>query len=193
MILSPEISPERDAALLAMLPLVEESGWNVGTLRRALILIGVPPDDAEFLFPGGAIAMVDAYFDLADRQMIAAADPDLLTKRLSERVRALIALRLAQARAHRGAVRRALALLALPRNARIGARCLARTVDSIWHTAGDTSSDFSWYTKRAILAGVYGASLLFWLRDYSDDAEATMKFVDRRLGDVARLGKLVPR
>ncbi len=45
---------------------------------------------------------------------------------------------------------------------------MARTVDAIWHAAGDRSADWSWYSKRAILAGVYGATLLFWLRDDSD-------------------------
>jgi ubiquinone biosynthesis protein COQ9 len=189
----PEMTPERDAALQAMLPLVGTSGWNKSTLRRALLSIGAPADDAEFLFPGGAIDMVEAYFDLADRQMAAAADPALMELRTAERVRALLELRLRQARPHRAALRRALALLALPRHARVGARCVARSVDAIWHTAGDRSADFSWYTKRALLAGVYAASLLFWLRDHSEDNAETMRFVDRRLSDVACLGRLVPR
>jgi ubiquinone biosynthesis protein COQ9 len=190
---SPEMTPERDAALHAMLPLVGTGGWNKATLRRALMSIGAPADDAEFLFPGGAIDMVEAYFDLADRRMAAEADPSIMSQRTPDRVRALIALRLSQARPHRAAVRRAIALLALPRNVKVGARCLARSVDAIWHAAGDGSADFSWYTKRAILAGVYGASLLFWLRDHSEDETETMQFVDRRLSDVARLGRLVPR
>jgi ubiquinone biosynthesis protein COQ9 len=193
MTISPEMIPERDSALQAMLPLVGTGGWNKATLRRALLSVGAPADDAEFLFPGGAVDMVEAYFDLADRQMEAAADPALMELRTAERVRALLALRLAQARPHRAAVRRALALLALPRHARVGARCVARSADAIWHAAGDRSADFSWYTKRALLAGVYAGTLLFWLRDHSDDETETMRFVDRRLNDVACLGRLVPR
>ena len=86
----------------------------------------------------------------------------------------MIALRLEQNRPHKEAIRRALALLALPRNARLAAACTARTVDAIWHAAGDRSADFSWYTKRAILAAVYGATVLFWLRDASEDDAATL-------------------
>jgi ubiquinone biosynthesis protein COQ9 len=193
MSLLPEITPERDEALLAMLPLVAVGGWNRGTLRRALASIGAPTDDADFLFPGGPIDMVEAYCDLADRRMAAAFDPSALAPRAHVRVRALIALRFEQARPHRAAVRRAVALLALPRNARVGTRSLARTVDAIWHAAGDGSSDFSWYTKRVILAGVYGASLLFWLRDESLEATDTIGFLDRRLKDVGRLSRLIPR
>ena len=98
--------------------------------------------------------MIEAFCDWADRRMEAGrrrAGPGAL--RLHQRVRAVIALRLEQNRPHKEAIRRALALLALPRNARLAAACTARTVDAIWHAAGDRSADFSWYTKRAILAG----------------------------------------
>ena len=105
-------------------------------------------------------------------------------------MRAVIALRLAQNRPHKEAIRRALALLALPSHARLAAACTARTVDAIWHAAGDRSADFSWYTKRAILAAVYGATLLYWLRDGSEDDAATLAFLDRRLSGVGRIGAL---
>ncbi len=100
----------------------------------------------------------------------------------------MIALRLEQNRPYKEAIRRALALLALPGNARLAAVCTARTVDAIWHAAGDRSADFSWYTKRAILAAVYGATLLYWLRDAGEDDVATLAFLDRRLAGVGRIG-----
>ena len=108
-------------------------------------------------------------------------------------MRAIIALRLRLNRPHREAVRRALAVLALPGHARAAAAITARTVDTIWHAAGDRSVDFSWYTKRAILTAVYGAALLFWLRDSSEDERETLAFVDRRLRDVGRIGQLKGR
>ncbi len=109
---------------------------------------------------------------------------------LSAKVRAVMALRLEQNRPHKEAVRRAMAVLSLPRNARAMAACTARTVDAIWHAAGDRSADFSWYTKRAILTAVYSATVLFWLRDTSEDDAATLAFLDRRLAAVGRIGRL---
>jgi ubiquinone biosynthesis protein COQ9 len=191
MVRTPERSPERDAAIAAMLPNVPFDGWTLRALRRGLADIGVPADDAELLFPGGATDMIEAFCDWADRRMEAgAATLDLQSMRVLERVRAVIVLRLAQNRPHREAVRRALALLALPPNARLAAGCTARTIDAIWHAAGDRSADFSWYTKRAILGAVYGATLLYWLRDSSEDAAATLAFLDRRLAGVAWIGSL---
>jgi len=146
-------------------------------------------EQAALLFPGGAAEMVAAYIALADRRMVEATAPIIGNLKLSHRVRALIAARLRQAEPERAAVRRALGVLAMPGNAAAAVRTLAGTVDTIWAAAGDRSADFSWYTKRAILASVYTSTLLFWLNAGSDH-EATLAFLDRRLEGVARLGKL---
>ena len=187
MIAPPERSPERDAALTATLPYVAEYGWTLRALRAGLRDSGADPQDAELLFPGGTADLLELFIDLEDRQMAAAmAARDLSGLHLAGRVRLAVALRLEAARPHRAAVRRALALLALPRHACLAARSLARTVDAIWHAAGDRSADFAWYTKRFILAAIYGSTLLFWLRDNGPDDAATLAFLDRRLADHAR-------
>ena len=186
MIAPPERSPERDAALEAMLPTVPFDGWTYRSLRTGLASIGVSPAEAELLFPGGGADMIEAFCDWADRRMAQAAAEQVKGTALAERVRAAIALRLAQNRRHKEAVRRAIAVLAGSRQVRLAAACTARTVDAIWHTAGDRSTDFSWYTKRAILAGIYSATLLFWLRDSTEDDAATLAFLDRRLAGIAR-------
>lgn len=186
---TPERLPERDAAIEAMLPHVPFDGWTMRALRMGLADAGMPADDAELLFPGGAADMVDTFCDLADRWMEQDA-ATLAETRLTARVRGVIALRFERNRPHREAIRRALAVLALPMNARVAAACSARTVDSIWYAAGDESADFSWYTKRAILTGVYGTTLLYWLRDGSEDGADTLAFLDRRLAGVGRIGKL---
>ena len=186
----PERLPERDAAIRAMLPHVPFDGWTPRALRQGLADIGAPLDDAELLFPGGSVDMVTCFCDLADRDMEqAAAEIDMSEMRLPSRVRAVIALRLTQNRAYKEAIRRALSLLALRGGAGAAAGCTARTVDAIWHAAGDTSADFSWYTKRAILASVYSSTLLFWLRDSSEDDTDTLEFLDRRLAGVVGIGK----
>jgi ubiquinone biosynthesis protein COQ9 len=188
---APERSPERDAAIDALLPNVPFDGWTMRALRQALAASGQEPEDAPLLFPGGAADMIEAYCDLADRRMEGeAARLDMALLRVPARVRAVIALRLRQNRPHKEAVRRALGVLALPGNGRVGFACTARTVDAIWHAAGDRSADFSWYTKRATLAAVYSATLLFWVRDTSEEDAATLAFLDRRLDGVGRIGRV---
>ena len=181
----------RDSVIDALIPQVPFDGWTGKAVRQALVSIGEHPDDAALLFPDGAGEMIEAFCALADERMAAeAAGAGLETYRVPRRVRAIIAIRLEQNRGNKEAIRRALAWLAIPVNARRSFRVTAATVDAIWHAAGDMSADFSWYTKRGILAGVYTATLLYWLRDGSDDDEATLAFLDRRLAGVARIGKL---
>lgn len=189
MIAPPERMPERDVAILGMLPHVPFDGWTKRALRAGVLDAGLPADEADLLFPLGSVDMIETFCDLADRRMEEAAE-SLAETKLSARVRAVIALRLEQNRPYKEAVRRGLAVLALPQNARAAAGCTARTVDAIWHAAGDRSADFSWYTKRAILAAVYSMTVLYWLRDTSEDDVDTLAFLDRRLAGVGRIGRL---
>src|ERR1700761_1500087 len=188
----PERLPDRDKAIEAMLPNVPFDGWTTRALKAGVRDAGLPADEADLLFPLGIVDMIETFCDLADRRMeeAAAALPET---RLSARVRAVIALRLEQNRPYKEAIRRGLAVLALPRNAGAAAACTARTVDAIWHAAGDRSADFSWYTKRAILAAVYTATVLYWLRDTSEDDAATLAFVDRRPAGIGRVWRPRPR
>ncbi|MCK8783140.1 COQ9 family protein [Roseomonas sp. NAR14] len=190
-----ERSPERDAALRAALPHVASLGWTLAALAAGLRDLGHAPaearDAARSLFPRGGAALVEAWCDLADRDMATAAmQEDLLALRTPARVRRLIAIRLAQAAVNRDAVRRALAVLALPWNAGVALRTAACTADAIWAAAGDRSADFSWYTRRATLASIYGATLAWWLREPAPTLEATMGFLDRLLAGQARIGRL---
>jgi ubiquinone biosynthesis protein COQ9 len=189
MIAPPERMPERDRAILAMLPHVPFDGWTKRGLRAGVADAGMQADEADLLFPLGTVDMIETFCDFADRRMEAEA-AGLQETKVSARVRALIALRLVQNRPYKEAIRRALAVLALPHNAKAAAACTARTVDAFWHAAGDRSADFSWYTKRAILAAVYSTTVLYWLRDASDDDAATLAFLDRRLAGVGRIGRL---
>jgi ubiquinone biosynthesis protein COQ9 len=189
MINPPERMPERDAAILGMLPHVPFDGWTKRALRAGVADAGLPADEADLLFPLGTVDMIETFCDVADRRMEEAA-ASLAETKLSARVRAVIALRLEQNRPYKEAIRRGLAVLALPQNAKAAAACTARTVDAIWHAAGDRSADFSWYTKRAILAAVYSATVLYWLRDTSEDDADTLAFLDRRLAAVGRIGRV---
>lgn len=187
----PERSLERDTAIEAMLAHVPFDGWTRKALAMGLVDAGMPADEVDLLFPLGVADMVATFCDWADRRMEEAA-AGLAETRLSRRVKAVLALRFEQNRAHKEAIRRAIGILALPGNARVAIACTARTIDAIWYAAGDRSANFSWYTKRAILTAVYSATLLFWLRDQSPDDADTLAFLDRRLAGVARIGRLKP-
>jgi ubiquinone biosynthesis protein COQ9 len=185
-----ERSPEREAAIRALLPIAAQQGWNWVSLRTALATAGQDPALAESLFPRGPAGAVEAWIDLINRDMAAAAaEEGVAGLRVPDRIRRVVELRLLAVAPHKAALRRALSLLALPWNLPVALRTTATTANAMWYAAGDTSADFSWYTRRATLAGVYGATLSFWIRNDNPEIGEAMAFLDRRLAELARFGK----
>jgi ubiquinone biosynthesis protein COQ9 len=70
---------------------------------------------------------------------------------------------------------------------------LWETADAIWTALGDASDDLNWYSKRAILSGVYSSTVLYWLGDQSAGHAATWAFLDRRIEEVMRFETLKRR
>jgi ubiquinone biosynthesis protein COQ9 len=187
---SPLAERDRDRLIEAMLPEVAFDGWSRAALRIAARKIDMPAEEAAALFPRGAPDLVAGFSRWADRRMLdwyEAAPPE--SPSTPARIKRALELRFEVVAPWREAVRRALSVLALPPHAVLGTRLVYETVDGIWYAAGDAATDFSFYTKRATLLGIYGAVLMYWLEDRSEDFAETHDFIDRRLADVARFGK----
>ena len=191
---SPFAERETERLIGAMLPDVAFDGWSRHALRNAARRADIPVGEAMALFPRGAPDLIAAFSRWADRQMLErlAAIP-VEPVSLSRRVALAMRMRFEVLVPWREAVRRGLSILALPQNALLGLRLLYDTVDAIWHGVGDASTDFSFYTKRASLAGIYAAAVLFWLDDRSPDFADTQAFIERRLADLHRLTGLRER
>lgn len=189
-----ERSAERDAAVQATLVHVPLDGWSRRSLRAGLADAGLDPRDLDLVFPGGPVEAIEVWCDLADRRMAEAlAAEDLAGMKIRAKVARAVMSRLGAVSGQKDAVGRALALLALPQNAPAGARTGFRTVDTIWRAIGDRSADVSWYTKRASLGAVYGATLLYWLNDDSEDDTRTAEFLDRRIEALMLIPKVQGR
>lgn len=181
----------RDKIVLAMVPDVPFEGWSRRALRHAAKRVNLTEAELSSLFPHGVRDAVAAFNDWADRATEAAlAKQHVARLKLRERIALGVRTRLTVLEPHREAVRRMLAFLALPANLPLGPRLLYRTVDMLWHAAGDRSTDFSFYTKRGLLAGIYAATTLYWLDDKSPDHAATAEFLDRRIAEVMQIPKL---
>ncbi len=180
----PPTDPAKAELLAAILPHVPFDGWSAAAFATAVTQTGLPADHARTLCPRGAVDLAVAYHHEGDRLMEAALRrADLSGMKFREKVAFAIRARLA-AISDKEAVRRGTALFALPHHAADGAKLIWGTADAIWEALDDTSRDVNWYTKRATLSAVYGASMLFWLGDDSVGGQATDAFVDRRIGNV---------
>lgn len=180
----------RERLLDAVLAHVVFDGWTETALRAAAAETGTDTAMARLAFPRGGIDMALAFHRRADRQLAQAMDrADLASMRIRDRIGFCVRKRIELVAGHREAVRRGASLFALPINAPEGARAIWETAHLIWTRCGDASTDYNWYTKRAILASVISATMLYWLGDQSTDFESTWAFLDRRLDGVMRIEK----
>ncbi len=182
----------RKAAVVdAALPHIPFDGFTEKVLKNAADEAGVAARDLPRLFPDGPLSLVEAMSIAADEDMEARlAKAKLGRMKVRERIAKAVRTRIDILRPHKEAARRAAAFLTLPPNAPRAVTLLYQTVDKMWRAAGDTSTDFNFYTKRAILAGVYSATLMRWFNDDDEDEAATDAFLARRIEDVMRFEKL---
>jgi ubiquinone biosynthesis protein COQ9 len=186
--------PTLDEIRAALAPLIAANaafdGWNDAARDAAADSAGVDRDIAKVAFPGGAIDMIHAWFAHIDAAMAAALPPErLATMKIRAKITALVEARLAEAAPNREALRRALAILAMPQNVLHGGKLGWHAADLMWRAAGDIATDYNHYSKRAILAGVYAATITMFLDDESEGWADTRAFLARRIEGIMRFEK----
>ena len=60
----------------------------------------------------------------------------------------------------------------------------------MWRWAGDTATDYNYYSKRLILSGVIASTRLYWFDDDSEDFAKTRTFLERRIENVMQFEKV---
>jgi ubiquinone biosynthesis protein COQ9 len=180
----------RERVLAAALPHAAFDGFTDSVLQKAGAEADVTKDDLARLFEEGPIGLVEFYSASTDAEMEKRlAAMDLKAMKIRERIAIAVRTRLSILKPHKEAARRAAALLSLPMHAALGAKLVYRTVDAMWRAAGDTSTDFNFYTKRGILAGVYGSTAMRWFNDTSADEQPTEDFLAARIDNVMQFEK----
>ncbi|PTW46966.1 ubiquinone biosynthesis protein COQ9 [Sphingomonas faeni] len=165
-------------------------GWSDAARDMAAQAEGIDTDIAALAFKDGPVDMIDAWFAHIDGVMLAAVPPERLAlMKIREKITALVEARLDATSIDRESLRRALAILALPQNLAKATRLGWRTVDTIWHAAGDIATDYNYYTKRTILLGVYASTITVFLDDESEGLAETRAFLGRRINGIMQFEK----
>jgi len=166
-------------------------GWSRAAVDSAAQQLGIDPVQARLAMPKSQAGLIDVYIQEVDRALQAYFTPERLHgMKIREKIRSLVWHRIETMGPAREAVRRGLAILAMPQNLPLALRISWRTADLMWRIAGDTSTDLNHYTKRLTLGAVYGSTLLTWLDDQSEGWSDTAAFLDRRIDDVMKFEKL---
>ena len=189
---------EKIELLLSFLENVPFDGWSWETLYFSAVEMGLIKSkkisDTEKLsirnlFNNSLINIIQEFNIYLDNEMRGSfkktKSQDL---RIPDKIKSQIILRLKAANKFKEAVRISLGMMALPKNSKIALTMLYKTCDVIWRDCGDKSTDFSFYTKRLILSGVYSSTLSYWLNE--SDFNQVEDFLQRRLNNVSNFGKI---
>ena len=186
-----ELEQTRDRVVLTTLPHVAFDGWSDRALRAGLADAGLAPEQGALTFSRGALEMIRHWSRYGDRRMLEAMQAiDAGALRTRERIAAAVRFRIEVNAPYREAVRRTMSFLALPPNTPVAITSTWESVDAIWYACADTSTDLSFYSKRATLAAVYVATVLYWLDDASEEFADSWAFLERRIDDLMRIPKL---
>lgn len=183
---------------LALAPAVADAaifdGWSKDAVANAATAHGVNPETARIAYPSGAMDMIAAWIARIDADMAEALPATRIGNLpIRERIRSLVQFRLDAVTGREEALRRALAIMAMPQNAARTAKLSWSSVDKMWRLAGDTAADFNHYTKRATLGTIYAATLMVFVADESEGKAETRAFLDRRIAGVMRFEKAKAR
>jgi ubiquinone biosynthesis protein COQ9 len=186
-------TPLQALRLRLALPVGENAvfdGWSEAAVNSAAVQLGIDPAQARLAFPKQPARMIEAWIDGVDAAMAAHFTPDLIAAmKVRDRIRSMIWFRIETIAPAREALRKALAILAMPQHVPIALRTGWRSADLMWRLAGDTATDYNHYTKRMTLSAVYASTLLAWLDDDSEGFAETGAFLDRRLAEVMKFEK----
>ncbi|TGW15174.1 COQ9 family protein [bacterium NHP-B] len=175
----------------AFLDLVPEKGWSQNTLTHAAQHLELEEGLVWALFPEGEKNALTTWSRLLDQQMEDKLSAlDLASMKIRERIFWGVRTRLTLLTPRKQAASLAFRFLLDPRHTFMATPLIYDTVHVMWTLAGDTSTDYNFYTKRLLLSGVYISTFIYWLRDTSPEHHNTWKFLENRIDNVLSLHKI---
>ncbi len=170
---------------------VPELGWTEDALSAGAKDAGFPGVTGGMAQGGGAdlamrhLALCDARLDRIMEEEVERIKDSGDRVRVRPFTRKMVEARLRMNAEHilSGRWAEAVALLARPDRFPAYLEQELKMIDSVWHFAGDLSSDMNWYTKRVSLAAMYKATEMCMMEDQSEDFKDTWAFLDRRFED----------
>ena len=166
--------------------IVKDNGWN----DKLFYLISknnkFKPQEIRLLFPNGYLDLLKFYLEELNLEMIDYTKKlDLKKMRLHERIRNILILRLEKNEKNKNLIKKTFLILFLPKHFKTATLSLYKTVDLIWFLAKDKSTDFNFYSKRAILAKIYVLTIMHWINNKNLDE--TINFLNKQLKNVSKI------
>ncbi len=160
-------------------------GWTERTLILSAKKASIDKAELYKLFPMGIDSVAELFCEQNLHNLDSHKKNISSEKGLSNKIAKTIILHLSENNQHKESIKKLIYYYTLPQNYFRGIVNLYKFIDKIWVISGDRSFDFSYYTKRAILANIYLLTILYWIEDTSHDIRNTENFLLRRIKEIS--------
>ena len=189
--LNDKINQEKILILEDFLKNASFDGWNELTLKKSAKNSNFAEDYYKLLFPEGISDFTNFFYAYTTEKMtdVFFNEENIKNKKIKEKIAFLVETRINIYNSYKESIRSLLSYNLHPQNILNAQLNIWKICDQIWFLCGDKATDFNYYSKRALLEGVYSSSILFWLDDKSNNWEETKSFIVTQISRTLKIGK----
>ena len=168
---------------------VSENGLTKNCLENISKKYGLNTDETDLLFPQGNIDLIKfALEQLNNDLQVYCRQIDLIRLPIHKRIREVLLSKISLINKDKPFYRSIFLNLLIPKKNFSLSSQLYNSVDQLWFIAGDSSTDFNFYTKRLILSGIYSRVMLFFFNN--NNQEELEKILDESLKRVSKIPEI---
>ncbi len=168
---------------------VSEKGLTKNSLENISKKYGLDINETELLFPEGNIDFIKFTLEELNKELEEYCRKiNLIRLPVHKRIKKVLLSKISLMNKNKIFYRRIFFNLLVPKKNFLLSSQLYNSVDQIWFIAGDSSTDFNFYTKRLILSVIYSRIMLYFFNN--NNQEELEKILDDSLQRVSRIPKI---
>jgi len=168
---------------------ISEKGLNKNSLENISKRYGLNINEIELLFPEGNIDLIKFTLEQLNKELEEYCKKiDLIRLPVHKRIKKVLLSKISLMNKNKLFYRSIFLNLLIPKKNFSLSNQLYNSVDQIWFIAGDSSTDFNFYTKRLILSGIYSRVILFFFNN--NNQEELENILDESLNRVSKIPEI---
>mgnify|MGYP003389085047 CR=1 FL=1 len=168
---------------------VSENGLTKNCLENISKKYGLNSDETDLLFPQGNVDLIKFALEQLNNDLeVYCRQIDLIRLPIHKRIRKVLLSKIFLINKDKLFYRSIFVNLLIPKKNFSLSSQLYNSVDQLWFIAGDSSTDFNFYTKRLILSGIYSRVMLFFFNN--NNQEELENILDESLKRVSKIPEI---
>ena len=168
---------------------LSKKGLSKNTLESISKKYGLDANETELLFPEGNIDFIKFTLEQLNNELEEyCREIDLIRLPVHKRIKKVLLSKISLMNKNKLFYRSIFLNLLIPKKNFSLPSQLYNSVDQIWFIAGDSSTDFNFYTKRIILSIIYSRIMLFF---FNNNSQAELEnILDENLKRVSKIPEI---